>query len=126
MSGYSFAVLIPIIPIVFFLLLGLTGHKMKPLIAGTIGLFASWILSIVVAYKYFFLNGPTNGVFQKILACNSTWLNLTDKLHIDMGILLDPISVMMLIVITTVSFMVHLYSIGYMKGEKGYERFFSF
>jgi NADH-quinone oxidoreductase subunit L len=43
-----------------------------------------------------------------------------------MGILLDPISVMMLVVITTVSFMVHIYSLGYMKGEKGFERFFSF
>ena len=43
-----------------------------------------------------------------------------------MGVLLDPISVMMLVVITTVSFMVHIYSLGYMKGEKGFERFFSF
>jgi NADH-quinone oxidoreductase subunit L len=54
------------------------------------------------------------------------WLKLTDKLHIDIGILLDPISVMMLVVISTVSFMVHIYSLGYMKGEKGFERFFSF
>jgi NADH-quinone oxidoreductase subunit L len=51
---------------------------------------------------------------------------MTDNLHIDMGILLDPISVMMLLVITTVSLMVHIYSLGYMKGEKGFERFFAF
>jgi NADH-quinone oxidoreductase subunit L len=50
---------------------------------------------------------------------------MTEFLHIDMGVLLDPISVMMLVVITTVSFMVHLYSNGYMKGEKGFERFFA-
>jgi NADH-quinone oxidoreductase subunit L len=43
-----------------------------------------------------------------------------------MGILLDPISVMMLVVITTISFMVHLYSIGYMHGETGFARFFAF
>jgi len=40
------------------------------------------------------------------------------NLHIDMGILIDPISVMMLVVISTVSLMVHIYSLGYMKGEK--------
>src|SRR5690606_4074489 len=41
-------------------------------------------------------------------------------------ILLDPISVMMLLVVTTISFMVHLYSIGYMHGEKGFQRFYAF
>ncbi len=65
-------------------------------------------------------------LFRKSLPFSITWLQLTDKLHIDLGVLLDPISVMMLIVISTVSFMVHIYSIGYMKGEKGYERFFAF
>ena len=129
MSGYSYSVLIPLIPIFFFLILGLTGHKMKPIVAGIIGtsgLFISWILSLSVAYKYFFVNGLQNGVFQKFYAFNTTWLNLTDKLHIDIGVLIDPISVMMLVVITTVSFMVHLYSIGYMEGERGYHRFFAF
>ncbi len=57
---------------------------------------------------------------------NTTWLNLTDNLHIDLGVLIDPISVMMLVVITTVSLMVHIYSLGYMKGEQGFERFFAF
>ena len=43
-----------------------------------------------------------------------------------MGILLDPISVMMLVVISTVSLMVHIYSFGYMKGEKGFQRYYAF
>ncbi len=42
------------------------------------------------------------------------------------GILLDPISVMMLIVISTVSLMVHIYSFGYMKGEVGFQRYYAF
>ena len=71
------------------------------------------------------LGRTADGAFQKFLAVNVRWLTLTDKLHIDMGVLLDPISVMMLIVITSVSFMVHLYSIGYMHGEKGFMRFFA-
>lgn len=45
------------------------------------------------------------------------WLRFTEALHIDLGILLDPISVMMLVVITTVSLMVHIYSMGYMKAN---------
>ena len=43
-----------------------------------------------------------------------------------MGVLIDPISAMMLIVISTISFCVHLYSLGYMHGEKGFQRYYAF
>jgi NADH-quinone oxidoreductase subunit L len=112
-----------------FLLLGLGGHKLKARLSGllgTAGLGVITLLSYITAYKYFFTGEKVDETFQKITALNFTWLQFTDKLHIDMGILLDPISVMMLIVVTTVSFMVHIYSLGYMKGEKGFERFFAF
>ena len=112
-----------------FLLLGLAGHKLKGTISGIIGtggLGIITILSYITAYKYFFTTEKIEEAYQKITAVNITWLQFTDKLHIDIGILLDPISVMMLVVITTVSLMVHIYSLGYMKGEKGFERFFSF
>lgn len=128
MIDFTYTLFIVLIPMAMFLLLGLVGHKMKSFagVLGTFGLGVSWILSIITAYQYFFVAGKIEGVYQKIIGFNTVWLHLTDKLHIDMGILLDPISVMMLIVVTTVSFMVHLYSIGYMKGERGFERFFSF
>ncbi len=42
------------------------------------------------------------------------------------GYIADPISVMMLVVITTVSLMVHIYSMGYMKGERGFQRYYAF
>ncbi|MCK9220170.1 MAG: NADH-quinone oxidoreductase subunit L [Bacteroidales bacterium] len=130
MIDFSFTALILLIPLFMFVVLGLFGNRFKPLvsgIAGTTGLFVMWVLSLITAYMYFFvLEKAVDGTFQKFLAVNMRWLTLTDKLHIDMGVLLDPISVMMLIVITTVSFMANLYSIGYMKGEKGYMRFFSF
>ncbi len=129
MVNYSYSVWIPLIPFLMFILLGLAGHKLKPRLSGllgTAGLAVITVLSYITAYFYFFQGEKINDTFQKITAYNATWLQLTDKLHIDMGVLLDPISVMMLIVISTVSFMVHIYSIGYMKGEKGYERFFAF
>ena len=53
-------------------------------------------------------------------------MSFTDTLQIDMGVLIDQISVMMLIVVSTVSFLVHLYSRGYMKGDTGYTKFFAF
>ena len=57
---------------------------------------------------------------------NTVWLPISRTLHIDLGILLDPISVMMLVVISTVSLMVHVYSLGYMKGERGVQRYYAF
>jgi NADH-quinone oxidoreductase subunit L len=66
-----------------------------------------------------------DGVYQTFVE-KTPWMNFTDTLHIDMGILVDPISVMMLIVVTTVSLMVHIYSLGYMKGDDGYTKFFAF
>ncbi|MEI6434030.1 MAG: NADH-quinone oxidoreductase subunit L [Bacteroidota bacterium] len=129
MINFSYTAWILLIPLFMFVVVGLFGNRFKPLvsgIAGTAGLFVIWILSLITAYKYFFVLGKAaDGAFEKFLAVNIRWLNLTDKLHIDIGVLLDPISVMMLIVITTVSFMVHLYSIGYMHGEKGFMRFFA-
>jgi NADH-quinone oxidoreductase subunit L len=129
MINFSYTIWIPLLPFFMFLLLGLAGHKLKPKLSGlfgTFGLGIITILSYITAYKYFFTTEKLEGAYQKITAFNLTWLQLTDKLHIDLGVLLDPISVMMLVVITTVSFMVHIYSLGYMKGEKGFERFFSF
>jgi len=129
MFNYQSAILIPLLPLFFFLFLGLLGKKMKPSasgILGTAGLCISAIISYVIAIQYFFIDGKVDGVFRQITVMNFTWLKFTDTLHVDLGILLDPISVMMLVVITTVSLMVHIYSLGYMKGEKGFERFYSF
>lgn len=129
MINFSYTIWIPLLPFLMFLFLGLAGHKYFPKLSGIIGTCGLTIitaLSYLTAYKYFFTSEKIDGAFQKITAFNTVWLQFTDKLHIDMGILLDPISVMMLVVITTVSLMVHIYSLGYMKGEVGFERFFAF
>ena len=128
MPDYSYTLLILLVPLALFVLTGLFGHKFKPIVSGVIGtsgLGLGFILSLVTAYNYFFSHGHVAG-YEPLLAFNITWLRFSEFLQVDLGILLDPISVMMLVVITTVSFMVHIYSIGYMKGERGYHRFFSF
>jgi NADH-quinone oxidoreductase subunit L len=129
MINFNYTIWILLLPFLMFLFLGLAGHKYFPKLSGIIGtsgLAIITVLSYITAYKYFFTSEKIDGAYQKIIAFNTVWLQFTDKLHIDIGILLDPISVMMLVVISTVSFMVHIYSLGYMKGEKGFERFFSF
>lgn len=129
MTTFNYTIWILLIPFFLFIFLGLAGHKLKPRLSGllgTIGLGIITVMSYYTAWKYFFPGETAGESFQKITAANYTWLTFTDKLHIDLGVLLDPISVMMLIVISTVSFMVHIYSIGYMKGERGFERFFAF
>ena len=124
----SYIILVPLIPLAVFILLGLFNQKIKPAVSGYIGVFgllSSAILSFNAAYQYFFVSGKVDGVYQTFIE-KSVWLNFTETLHIDMGILVDPISVMMLVVVSVVSLMVHIYSRGYMKGDDGYTRFFSF
>ena len=93
---------------------------------GTLILGAVAVLSYVTAIQYFSAPRLEDGTFATLMPYNCTWLPFTPTLSIDLGILLDPISVMMLIVISTVSFMVHLYSFGYMKGERGFQRYYAF
>ena len=126
---FSYSLYIVLIPLFTFLITGLLGHKIKDSISGLIGTFglgASAVISYLTAYNYFFKLGKVEGVYKAIIPFNTTWINFTDKLHIDLGVLIDPISVMMLVVITTVSLLVHIYSLGYMKGDKGFSRFFAF
>ena len=126
---FSYTLYIVLIPLFTFLITGLLGHKIKDSISGLIGTFglgASAVISYLTAYNYFFKLGKVEGVYKAIIPFNTTWINFTDKLHIDLGVLIDPISVMMLVVITTVSLLVHIYSLGYMKGDEGFSRFFAF
>ena len=112
-----------------FLIIGLGSTKLSPRVAGilgTLGLSVSAVLSYITAFRYFFAEGLQEGIYSSITAWSVEWLRFSDKLHIDMGVLLDPISVMMLVVITTVSLMVHIYSFGYMKGERGFQRYYAF
>ncbi|MFZ5576385.1 MAG: NADH-quinone oxidoreductase subunit L [Pseudomonadota bacterium] len=70
-------------------------------------------------------------VFQDVLAGHTfngtvyTWMTLGD-LSFEVGFLIDPLTVMMMLVVTFVSLMVHIYTIGYMHDDPGYQRFFSY
>ena len=125
----EYTILILLLPLLSFLVLGLGGKWMSHRTAGIIGtavLGAVAVLSYLTAIQYFASPRLADGTYATLMPYNCTWLPFTPSLSIDLGILLDPISVMMLIVISTVSFMVHLYSFGYMKGERGFQRYYAF
>ncbi len=125
----EYTLLILLLPMLSFLLLALTGMRMKHSVAGAIGtavLGVVTLLSYVTAALYFGAGRAADGQYPTLQPYNFEWLPFTETLHIDLGIMLDPISVLMLVVISTVSLMVHIYSFGYMKGEKGFQRYYAF
>lgn len=125
----EYSILILAIPLLSFLTLALAGNRMPHKVAGAIGtlsLFATTAFAFYIAAAYFGAGRNAEGVFAEVMPYNFTWLPLGDTLSIDMGILLSPISAMMLIVITVVSLMVHIYSLGYMKDERGFQRYYAF
>lgn len=125
----EYTILILALPMLSFLILALAGMKMPHKVAGAIGtlsLAAVTVLSYITASGFFTAQRTAEGLLPVATPWNFRWLPFTESLHIDMGIMLDPISVMMLVVISTVSLMVHIYSFGYMKGERGFQRYYAF
>ena len=125
----EYTILILLLPLLSYLLLGIGGKWMTHRTAGFIGtavLGVVAVLSYVTAVQYFSAPRLEDGTFATWIPYNFEWLPFTETLTFNIGILLDPISVMMLIVISTVSLMVHIYSFGYMKGEKGFQRYYAF
>lgn len=131
-------ILILAIPLFMFVFLGLLGMKMTHKLAGilgTAGMGTVMVLAYTTAFTYFFSGAPEfiNAAGERLqyVVFDQTWLAFTQNLVIKLGFLLDPISAMMLVVITTISFMVHLYSLGYMRDhhgvyEHGFQRFYAF
>jgi hypothetical protein len=86
---------------------------------------ASTVLAVWVAYAYF-STGFADGHYRMVVPFQLSWLRFSPHLSIDMNIILDPISVMMIFIVTLVSLMVHLFSLGYMEGEDRYATYFAY
>ncbi|MCD8211130.1 MAG: NADH-quinone oxidoreductase subunit L, partial [Prevotella sp.] len=128
---YSYDFLILLLPALTFVLLGLAGMKMSHRVSGIIGTCSLGIVTVLcywTAIDYFLVAGrdAVTGLYPTETIFDLTWLKFNSLLTFNIGFRLTPISVLMLIVISTVSFMVHIYSFGYMHGEKGFQRYFAF
>ncbi len=108
-------------PLIGSLMAGLFGHWMERRIAHIVtigGVAISFILALVV-FKDTAIDGNTfNGNVY-------TWL-VSDGVSFNIGFLVDQLTAMMLVVVSFVSLMVHIYTIGYMQEDPGYKRFFSY
>jgi NADH-quinone oxidoreductase subunit L len=111
--------LIPLLPFAAFLILGLFGHwiKDKAHLVAVPAVVVSLILSVLAFLQVADGHHTTMPLY--------TWLTSGD-LRISLGISIDRLTAAMLILVTTVSSLVHIYTIGYMHGEKGYARFFAY
>jgi NADH-quinone oxidoreductase subunit L len=114
------ATLILLMPLVGFLLVMLLGQYLNEkqvgyLATGVVGV--SFVLTVV---EFFLLLGHSS---REVTVNLFTWINV-GTLHIPAALLVDPLSITMCLFVTGISMLIHLYSIGYMHGEKDFRKFF--
>jgi NADH-quinone oxidoreductase subunit L len=111
--------LIPLLPLLAFLVVGLGGHwiKSRAHLVAVPAVLGSLLPSLLALFE-------TAGG-KNIAIPLYSWMTSGD-LHIELGLYVDRLTTVMLVLVTTVSSLVHIYTIGYMQGDKGYARFFSY
>jgi len=119
---HQFIWLIPVFPLVGFIIIGLLNKRLPVRLSGGIAsaaVFLSFLISLGVFRE---VQLPTN-VPERIVLFN--WISAGD-LNIDFAFLIDRLSAIMLLVVTGVGFLIHIYSIGYMSHEPDHPRFFAY
>ncbi|MBP1760474.1 MAG: proton-translocating NADH-quinone oxidoreductase, chain [Firmicutes bacterium] len=113
--------LIPFLPFLTFALIGLFMHRWPKLSAAlSIAMIAvSFVLSVMVALVVF---GNAEGVVYETA---TRWLSMPG-LRVDMGLLIDPLTAVMLLVVTLVALLVQIYSLGYMHGDPGLASYYAY
>lgn len=114
--------LIPVFPLIGFLINGLFGKKLSKGLVGVVGS-GSVLLSFVMSVIMFFqIKG---NVVQSFTVELFDWINV-GSLSIPFSFLLDPLSSLMLLIVTGVGFLIHVYSTGYMHEDESYHRYFAY
>jgi NADH-quinone oxidoreductase subunit L len=122
-SGFMMSLvwLIPLFPLLGFLITGLNFRRLSVKISGWLAsgmVLISFLLSLLVFFEL------VHGASSKTIVV-SDWIN-TGNLRLPIEFLIDPLSSVMLLIITGVGLLIHVYSIGYMHGDDGYNRFFAY
>jgi len=117
--------LIPLFPLIGFLINGLLGKKIKneTVIGGiaSLAVFGSFIVSCKTFLELISLAADKRVADVKIFS----WIT-AGNFNADVAFLIDPLSCLMILIVTGIGFLIHIYSIGYMHGEDGFYRFFAY
>ena len=114
--------LIILLPLVGFAVLVAAGRRLGDPAAGwvgTVAVAASFVVSVGVYLDLLRVNAPVRSYSQNLW----TWIPV-DRLQVHASLYVDPLSMTMVLFVTGISTLIHLYSIGYMKGDKDYPKFF--
>ena len=136
MNGHFYLWLIPALPFAGFLLNGIFGARLPKRLVTAIALLAplgafavvvnAWATVYLYVTRCSLCPPPNYGWSLLPLVENyGAWIN-AGFLHIDLSFVLDQLSLVMLLIITGVGFLIHIYSVGYMAEEKGYWRYFAY
>lgn len=114
--------LVPLFPLIGFLINGFFGKKISKGLSGiiaSVSILASFILSVLIFVE---LNGSTE---KSHIVNLFSWIN-SGTLTVPFELLVDPLSALFLLIITGIGFLIHVYSIGYMHDDEGFSRFFTY
>ncbi|MFL2656572.1 MAG: NADH-quinone oxidoreductase subunit L [Burkholderiaceae bacterium] len=116
----SILVLVPFVPLFGAVISGFLGSRLSEKTVHCLTIFCVFISACLSAYVFY--DVMQNNTYEYSLY---TWANL-GELRFEIGFLVDTLSASMMLVVNFVSLMVHVYTIGYMNGDPGYKRFFSY
>jgi NADH-quinone oxidoreductase subunit L len=122
MNAHLYLWLIPLLPFAGFLINGIFGARLPKALVSTVALLAPLASFALVANAALALNSGLAVPYTEGLG---SWINV-GALHVDFSFVLDQLSLVMLLVITGVGFLIHVYSVGYMHEDVAYWRYFSY
>ncbi|HDL00861.1 MAG TPA: NADH-quinone oxidoreductase subunit L, partial [candidate division Zixibacteria bacterium] len=123
MADYLY--LIPLLPLIGFILNGLFLGKLSKTVVWVIAcgsVFASFVISLFSFLELTKLATDARILEQTLF----TWIKSGTNFEVSFGYMLDPLSAIMILVVTGVGLLIHIYSIGYMSHDKSFARFFTY
>jgi len=123
MNIESICIIIVILPLLSSLISGFFGHKIGKKATHNIAIISvglSFFLSLILIKKFVF------GEMQSLNFTLYEWMKINNKLSFEIGFLIDKLTILMISTVCFVSWMVHIYTVGYMETDPGYQRFFCY
>ena len=115
--------LIPLLPFAGFLINGTLGRRLPRGVVSAVALLFAAVPACIVAWLWSTMLAA--GAPEVLYAVTYPWISITG-FNVDLALVVDHLTLVMLAVVTGVGFLIHVYSVGYMAHEEGYWRFFAY